>query len=91
MNTHTKKFSGPLPYMHVAKWIQCNGSCFVQYETELSVANEVIEEHTSDLRNLYTSIVGEERVKEEVGRLSHSQLVSEIGKEVQQLKSEVNA
>ena len=54
------------------------------------MTNEVIEEHTSDLRDLYRSMMGEEGVKDEVGRLSHSQLVREIEKEVQRLKSEVN-
>ena len=58
--------------------------------TELQVTNEVIEEHTADLRGLYLSVVDEKADKEKASRLTHSQLVGELGKEVEKLKNEVS-
>ncbi len=51
------------------------------------MTNEVIEEHTADLRQLYVSVVEAER--ERAVHLTHSQLVGELGKEIDTLKSEV--
>ncbi len=52
------------------------------------MTNEVIEEHTADLRQLYMSVVEEDR--ERAVHLSHSQLVRELGKEMGTLKAEVS-
>ncbi len=55
------------------------------------MTNEVIEEHTADLRGLYESVVDEEAEKERAERFTHSQLVGELGKEVERLKAEVSS
>ncbi len=62
----------------------------IQYEAELLVTNEVIEEHTTDLRQLYMSVVEEEEERERAVHLTHSQLVRELGKEMGTLKAEVS-
>ena len=50
----------------------------------------MIDKHTSDLQDLYPSVAGYRGIREEVGSLSHVQLIGAIGEGVQQLKSEVN-
>lgn len=54
----------------------------------MSATNEVIEEHTSDLRELYVTIATAE--VDRADSLTHSQLVREVGKEVTKLKNEVS-
>lgn len=54
------------------------------------MTSEVLEEHTTDLRGLYVSVLDEEAEKERAERLTHSQLVGELGKEVERLKAEVS-